>query len=47
MESEIDFYNIGNYWITVEPKCYLLPYAKILNQKYVLLKIIQDIMQII
>ena len=29
MESEIDFYNIGNYWITVEPKCYLLPYAKI------------------
>lgn len=44
VESETDFYNIGNYWITVEPKCYYLM-RKFLNQNFVLLKMIQDIMQ--
>ncbi len=34
VESETDFYNIGNYWITVEPKCYLLPYAKISQSEF-------------
>ena len=31
--------------LLVEPKCYLLPYAKFLNQKYVFTKDNQDIMQ--
>ena len=34
VESETDFYNIGNYWITVEPKCYLLPYVKISQSEF-------------
>lgn len=27
VESATDYYNIGKYWITVEPKRYLIPYA--------------------
>lgn len=34
MESATDYYNIGNYWITVEPKRYLIPYARISHSTF-------------
>ena len=34
IESVTDFYNIGNYWITIEPKRYLLPYALISHSEF-------------